>query len=262
MKPLAGKILRISALTLVVTVSLFPLVWMIIQSLKGQGRDWSLQSYADVWNSGLFGRYFFNSVFVALCVTCGNLIFCSLTGYFFARQKFPYKNLIFASVLLTLIIPAQIVMVPMYVMMHAWGWLDTYWALIVPWLVNPFGVFLMKQYFESLPASIEESAKLDGANDWLILFKIVMPIAKPALAVLGIYIFVNNWNQFLFPFLLVDSDTMRTLPVGLAFYSGYQDIDVRHLMAGASIASVPMILVFLIFQKQIIAGLVAGSIKE
>ncbi|MBX7150266.1 carbohydrate ABC transporter permease [bacterium] len=258
----AGKIFRIAALTLTVGASLFPLIWMLGQSLKGYTQGWSFQSYVDVWNSGLFGRYFFNSVLVALCVTCGNLLFCSLTGYFFARQKFPYKNLIFASVLLTLIIPAQIVMVPMYVMMHAWGWLDSYWALIVPWLVNPFGIFLMKQYFESLPVSIEESAKLDGANDWSILFKIVMPIAKPALAVLGIYIFVNNWNQFLFPFLFVDSDTMRTLPVGLAFYSGYQDIDIRHLMAGASIASIPMILVFLIFQRQIIAGLVAGSIKE
>ena len=120
----------------------------------------------------------------------------------------------------------------------------------------------MKQYFESLPISIEESAKMDGANDWIILFRIVLPMAKPALAVLGIYIFINNWNQFLFPFLFTDSDTMRTLPVGLGFYSGYQDIDVPHLMAGATISSLPMMIIFVLFQRQIISGMTAGALKE
>lgn len=216
----------------------------------------------DVWNSGLFARYFFNSLFVSTLVTVGNLIFCSMAGYFFARQTFRFKNLLFFSVLLTLIIPAQIVMVPLYMLMHRFDWLDTYGALIVPWLVNPFGIFLMKQYFEKLPASVEESARMDGAGDLTILFRIIMPMAKPALAVLGIYIFVNSWNQFLYPFLLTDSDVMRTLPVGLAFFSGYQDMDTPHLMAGASISSIPMILIFLLFQKQIIAGLTSGALKE
>lgn len=172
------------------------------------------------------------------------------------------KNFLFISVLLTLIIPAQIVMVPLYLLLHWFGWIDSYWALIVPWLVNPFGIFMMKQYFEKIPVSLEESARMDGANDLTILFRIIIPIAKPALAVLGIYIFVNNWNQFLFPFLFTDSDSMRTLPVGLAFFSGYQDIDTAHLMAGAGISSLPMILIFLLFQRQIISGLTAGAIKE
>ncbi len=250
-------------------IAIFPLGWMIAASLNRHASSsfdfshfsFTLINYIEVWNSGLFGRYFFNSLLVSGSITAGNLLFCSMAGYFFARQQFPYKNVIFITVLLTLIVPAQIVMVPMYILMHHLGWLNTYWALIVPWMVNPFGIFLMRQYFERLPVAIEESAKMDGAGDFTILFKIVMPMAKPALAVLGIYIFVNTWNQFLFPFLLTDSDTMRTLPVGLAFYNGYQDIDVAHLMAGASISSVPMMLVFLFFQRQIISGLTDGAVK-
>lgn len=240
-----------------------PIVWMIgVSMIQHPSKEISFQNYADVWNSGLFGRYFANSLFVAGSVTACNLVFCSMAGYFFARQEFRFKNVLFISVLLTLIIPAQIVMVPLYMLLHHFGWIDTYLALIVPWLVNPFGIFMMKQYFERIPVSLEESARMDGANDLTILFRIVMPLAKPALAVLGIYIFVNNWNQFLFPFLFTDSDTMRTLPVGLAFFSGYQDMDVAHLMAGAGISSLPMIIIFLLFQNQIISGLTAGATKE
>jgi multiple sugar transport system permease protein len=261
---------RYVILSVVSLVAMFPLAWMVTVSFNRHasgGFDFSYFSftwnnYIEVWNSGLFGRYFINSLLVSSLITVGNLFFCSMAGYFFARQEFPFKNVIFVTVLLTMIIPAPVVMVPLYVLMVRLGWLDTYWALVVPWLVNPFGIFLMRQYFERLPVAIEESAKMDGAGDFTILFKIVMPLAKPALAVLGIYIFVNSWNQFLYPFLFTDSDTMRTLPVGLAFYSGYQDIDVAHLMAGASISSIPMIVVFLLFQRQIISGLTAGAVKE
>lgn len=254
---------RYSFLLLFSAACIVPIVWMIgISMVQYPEKEISIQNYADVWNSGSFGRYFVNSLIVSISVTACNIIFCSMAGYFFARQEFRLKNFLFISVLLTLIIPAQIVMVPLYLLLHRFGWIDSYWALIVPWLVNPFGIFMMKQYFEKIPVSLEESARMDGANDLTILFRIVIPIAKPALAVLGIYIFVNNWNQFLFPFLFTDSDSMRTLPVGLAFFSGYQDIDAAHLMAGAGISSLPMIIIFLLFQRQIISGLTAGAIKE
>lgn len=240
-----------------------PAVWMIgVSLMEYPSKQFSFKNYIDVWNSGLFGRYFLNSLLISAAVTIGNIVFCSMSGYFFARLKFPFKKVLFITVLLTLIIPAQIVMVPLYMLMHKFNWLNTYWALIIPWLVNPFGIFLMKQYFDKIPVAVEESARMDGASRMTILFRIVMPMAKPALAVLGIYIFVNNWNQFLFPFLFTDSDTMRTLPVGLAFFSGYQDIDTAHLMAGAGISSIPMILIFFLFQKQIISGLTSGALKE
>ena len=254
---------RHSLLFTVCILCIAPVAWMIGVSLvEYPEKTFSFGNYVEVWNSGLFGRYFFNSLIVSIAVTAGNIVFCSMAGYFFARQNFRYKNVLFITVLLTLIIPGQIVMIPLYMLMDHFNWLDTYWALIIPWVVNPFGIFLMKQYFEKLPVSVEESARMDGAAEMTILFRIIMPMAKPALAVLGIYIFVNNWNQFLFPFLFTDSDIMRTLPVGLAFFSGYQDIDTPHLMAGAGISSIPMIIIFLLFQKQIISGLTSGALKE
>ncbi len=242
-----------------------PFVWMVGVSVLTATGEFSIargiDNYLDVWNSGSFGRYFLNSLIVSTALTAGNVLFCSMGGYVFSRKSFPGKKILFFTVMMTLIVPAQLIMVPLYILMVKWNWLDTYWALIVPWLVNPFGIFLMKQFFDQLPKEIEESARMDGSGDWRILFRIVMPMARPALAILAIYVFIGSWNQFLFPFLFVDSDAMRTLPVGLAFYSGYQDIDVPHLMAGASISAVPMIAAFALFQKQIISGMTAGAVK-
>lgn len=145
--------------------------------------------------------------------------------------------------------------------MVSFDWINTYFALTVPWLVTPFGIFLVKQYIQQLPVEIEEAAKLDGCGDWKLIFKIVMPLSLPILTVLAIYTFLSNWNAFLFPFLFTNEESMRTLPVGLAFYLGKQSIDWGHLMAGASISSLPIIIIFLIFQRHIIKGLVAGALK-
>lgn len=253
-------------LTLTVALAFaVPFVWMVGVSLSTVSGVFSLKDgiehYREVWNSGSFGRYFLNSLIVSTALTVGNVLFCSMGGYVFSRKSFPGKAILFSTVMVTLIVPAQLIMVPLYILMVKWNWLDTYGALIVPWLVNPFGIFLMKQFFDQMPKEIEDSARIDGSGDWTILFRIVMPMARPALAILAIYVFIGSWNQFLFPFLFVDSDEMRTLPVGLAFYSGYQDIDVPHLMAGASISALPMIAAFAVFQKQIISGMTAGAVK-
>jgi len=260
-------------LTLLVLTMLFPLFWMISVSLRSDGGyissfldiipdELTLQNYSDVWNSGAFGRYFFNSMLVAGIVTLGNLLFCTMTGYVFARKEFPLKNALFVSVLVTLMIPTQVVMIPLYILIDQFGWFDTYFALTIPWLVNPFGIFLMRQYIQTLPRSLEEAAKIDGAGDFQILFRIVFPLSRPALAVLGIFVFMTNWNLFLYPFLFTDSEAMRTLPVGLAFFQGYQTIDWSHLMAGAGISAIPVILLFIFFQKHLIAGLTQGALKQ
>ncbi len=255
--------LRTAIALLISAVFLLPLGWMVVQSVRDpSGAAFRLvENYAEVWNSGSFGRYFLNSLIVSTALTVGGLTFCSMGGYFFSRSSVRGKPLLLATVVITLIIPAQISMVPLYAMMVQWDWIDTYWALIIPWVVNPFGIFLMKQFFDQLPKEMEESARIDGAGDWRIFFRVVLPMARPALAVVGIYLFVASWNQFLFPFLFVDSDSMRTLPVGLAFYSGYQDVDVPHLMSGAVISAVPMIAVFFVFQRHILTGLTAGALK-
>jgi multiple sugar transport system permease protein len=260
------------ALTVLLLANLFPLFWMLAVSLErgstliaGLADLWpeqpSLRNYLEMWQSGPFGRYFLNSFVVAAGVTAGNLVFCTMAGYAFARRRFPLKRTAFGMTLATMMLPAQIIMVPLYVLIVKLGWFNTYWALIVPWLVNPFGVFLMKQYIQSLPVETEQAARIDGASELQVLWYVVAPLARPALVVLLIYVFMSHWNSFLFPFLFTNEDAMRTLPVGLAFYQGQYSIDWPHLMAGSATMALPMIGLFLIFQRQIIAGLTAGAVK-
>jgi multiple sugar transport system permease protein len=252
---------------------IFPMAWMLLLSLREQPQSYatlydllsapfSFANYADALSSGEFGRYFLNSVIVATVVALGNVVFCFMGGYALARREFFGKRLALTTVLMVLVIPPHVIMIPLYRMMDAFGWLNTYYALIVPWIVTPFGVFLVRQYVMSVPTDIEDSARIDGAGEWYILFRIVMPLCKPVLTVLTIYILLSNWNSFLFPFLFTNDEAHRTLPVGLAFYQGKQSIDWGRLMAGASIAALPMLIGFVLFQKQIIQGLTAGALKE
>lgn len=254
-------------------ISLFPLYLMFITSFKPEGtlisamnelfpKQWTFQNFRDVWASGPFDRYFLNSVGIAMAVTVGNLILSLMVAYAFARRDFLGKKWLFGSVLLMMMVPTQTLMIPTFVLMKHFGWLNTYWALIVPSLVLPFNIFFLKQYLSQLPVSLEEAAKIDGANSFQILFKIVFPLSKPALAVVGINTFLGSWNTFLYPFLLTNTTEMRTLPVGIALYKGLHGVDWVHLMAGSTLAALPVIVVFLIFQKLIISGLTAGAIKE
>jgi multiple sugar transport system permease protein len=252
---------------------MFPMAWMLIVSLHERPQSYktfldlliaplSLVNFTDTLSSDKFGRYFFNSVLVATLVAVGNVVFCFMAGYAFARRQFLGRRVAFGTVLMVLVIPPHVVMIPLYRMMNAFGWLNTYYALVVPWLVTPFGIFLVRQYVMSLPSDIEDAARIDGAGEWYILFRIVMPLCQPVLTTLAIYTFLSNWNAFLFPFLFTNDSAHRTLPVGLAFYLGKQSIDWGHLMAGASLAAVPILVVFVLFQKQIIQGLTAGALKE
>lgn len=267
------RILLYTFLVVVAAGMVFPLVWMLIVSFHDNPErystllalvqaPWTLQNYFDAANTDAFGLYFFNSLLVATVVTVGNVVFCLMAGYAFARRQFRGKALLFGTVLGVLMIPPHVVMIPLYRMMATFGWLNTYWALIVPWLVSPFGIFLVRQYVVGLPRDVEDAARIDGAGEWYILFRIVMPLCKPILTVLAIYTFLSNWNSFLFPFLFTNDEAHRTLPVGLAFYLGKQSIDWGHLMAGASISAMPILLLFVFFQRQIIQGLTTGALKE
>lgn len=254
-------------------IMIFPLFWMFLLSVKEFPEQYSnffdllfakitFKNYYESFLSDSFLTYFVNSLIVAITVTIGNLFFCFLVAYAIERKKFVLNKYIFLSVIGIMIIPQHIIMIPLYRLIVSLEWVNTYYALIVPWLVTPFGIFMVKQYIQQIPLEIEESARVDGCSDWKILFKIVIPLSKPIFTVLGIYIFLSNWNSFLFPFIFTNDDGMRTLPVGLAFYMGKQSIDWGHLMAGASFSALPVILLFLIFQKKIIEGLIQGALKE
>lgn len=207
-------------------------------------------------------KYLINSFIVGAAVTVGNILFCFMVGYALSRYSFIGRNFWFYTVIFVLMIPVHIMIIPLYLLIFKLGLYDTYAALILPFLVNPIGIFLIKQYIDTLPSSMEEAARIDGAGEFRILFRIVMPLCKPALAVLAIQVFLTNWNSFLFPFILTSSESVRTLPVGLALYQGHQAIDWPHLMAGSSLAVIPVLVIFLLFQRHIISGITAGAIKQ
>ena len=259
-------------LSLILIVMVFPLLWMFRVSLlpaasglgfgKFLSTSFTLLIYYDIINSGNMLKYFINSSIVGIAVTAGNILFCFMVGYALSRYRFIGRAFWFYSVIFVLMIPVHIMIIPLYLLIYKIGLYDTYAALILPFLVNPIGIFLVKQYIDTLPSSMEEAARIDGAGEFRILFRVVMPLCKPALAVLAIQVFLTNWNSFLFPFILTSSESVRTLPVGLALYQGHQAIDWPHLMAGSSLAVIPVLVIFLFFQRHIISGITSGAIKQ
>jgi multiple sugar transport system permease protein len=253
--------LRIALLLAVFAVMAYPLVWMLGISLR-TGDGMGLRFYKEVWQAGPFDRYFLNSVIVVTLVLAGNIVFCTMAGYAFARHRIPGGRLLFFLVISMIMLPKQVILVPLYILMQKLHLIDTYAALTLPFTADPFNIFLIRQFLLSVPPDCEEAARLEGAGEMRVLFRVVMPMLKPALAVVAIHTSLINWNSFLFPFILTNTASMRTLPVGLALLSqGAHSIDWGHLMAGAVIASLPVVVAFMIFQRQIISGLTSGMTK-
>jgi multiple sugar transport system permease protein len=266
-----GLTARYLIATAILLATIFPFLWMLRVSFLPTGSTSSdtllsslatLQNYRDLFNQMNMGRYLFNSFFVGIVVTLGNILFCFMVAYTLARHRTLTNKILFVSVIAILMIPAHVTIIPLYLMCLKAGLYDSYTALIVPFLVNPIGIFLVKQYIESIPPSMEEAARVDGAGELTILFRVVMPVCKPALAVLAIQVFFTNWNSFFFPYILTQSDRVRTLPVGLAMFQGHQAIDWQHLMAGSTLAVVPVLVLFVILQRRIVSGITAGAVKQ
>lgn len=262
-----------SLLSIIAVLMIFPIFWMLLLSLKTYPEQYAniiqlikskytLQNYVDVLISDSFDIYFLNSLLVATIVTIGNVFFCTITAYALARRNFIGKTLLISTILGVLIIPSHIIMIPLYRMMVELNWINTYYSLTVPWLITPFGIFMVWQYIKLLPVELEDAARIDGAGLFAILFKIIFPLSRPILIVLAIFTFLSNWNSFLFPFIFTNDVAHRTLSVGLTFYLGKQSIDWGHLMAGAALSSLPIITLFLIFQKQIVKSMISGALKE
>jgi len=249
-----------------------PLIWLILLSLSDNpsagadvnellARGLSATNYSDILYSDRYDLYFFNSLVSSIAVAFGNCILCTVVAYAFARLQFPFKKMLFASVLVVMMVPAYVVMIPLYREIVVFGWINTYFALIVPFLVTPFGIFFLRQYISELPYELEEAARIDGASTFAIIRKVIFPLARPALIVLFIYQFLTTWNSFLFPFIFTNTEALRTLPVALTFFQGKQSVDLGHLMAGAGLSALPVLLLFIVFQRKIISGLTAGAVK-
>lgn len=222
------------------------------------------ENYGRLFEQVPIGRYFLNSVIVSVTTTGIHVILCAMAAYGFARLHFPHKNKIFFLFLMTLMIPPYVNIVPLFFLMKTFHWIDTFWALIVPGLFGAFGVFLLRQWFQGLPKELEDAARIDGCNPWQIFWRIALPLAAPALSALAIFVFITSWNSFMWPLIITNSESMRTLPVGIAaLKSSFRDTtDWTVLMAAGTLAILPVVIVFLIGQKQFMRGLFTGGVKE
>src|SRR5690606_19182103 len=201
------------------------------------------------------------SLIVSVGTTAAVLFFCSLVGYVLALLRFPGKNIIFIAILSTLMIPTEMLIIPWYVMAADLGWLNTHWGLIFPGLIPGFGVFLMRQFFSTLPRELFDAARMDGVSEPGLFLRIGMPLVGPGLAALGIFAFIGNWNAYLWPLIAGQSPTMRTVPVGISLFSGEAGAAWHLIMAASSLAIAPVLIVFVLLQRQIIEGVVLSGIK-
>lgn len=273
-----GPLQRIAAylvLLLLSLVTILPFVFMLLVSLDGKG-EWgwaptapprlipdppTLRFYTYVLSAFNFVRYFLNSVIMTLGITLGNLVFGTLAGYAFARIKFRGRELIFAALLGTLMVPGESLVIPQYLIVQRLGWLNTYAGLIVPSMVSVFGIFLMREFIRTIPASLEEAAMIDGCSRLGVFFRIILPLMKPALVTLAIITFVQTWNTFLWPLIVAQRESMFTLQIGLASFREQRAAEWSALMAGTAIAMLPTTILFLSLQRYYIQGLVMGATK-
>ena len=224
----------------------------------------TLDNYVNVFEKIPLWKYFVNSLFVALVTTFGQVIISAMAGYAFARMTFKYRDLLFLIILITMLVPPQVNIIPLFFLMRQFHWINTYQALILPGLFGGFGIFLMRQYFLGLPKDLEESAKIDGCNIFTTFFKIALPLAIPAISTLAIFTFVSSWNSFMWPLIVTNTESMRTLPVGLAIFKGsFREITLwGDLLACSVICTIPVIGVFLLGKKYFINDILQGGVKE
>jgi len=209
-------------------------------------------NYIWIWTS--------NSVIVAASGMLGNVIFCSMAGYAFAKKEFPGKRIFFWAIVSIMMTSTQIIMVPLFMQIRDMGVLNTYWALLLPILVSPLAVFLTKQFMQTIPNDLLEAARIDGCSEWRTYWSIIVPVSMPVLAIVGIFGFITQWNDFLWPLLITESQNMRTLQVGLASMQ-LQNVDYGLVLAGATWTMAPIVILFVAFQRFFVKGLTIGAVK-
>jgi multiple sugar transport system permease protein len=247
-------------------------VWMLVTSVETlpetrqfppklipSGIHW--QNYPDALDAAPFGRFFANSLTVTLASVLGNLVFCSLAGYAFARLRFVGRDVLFVVLLATLMVPFQVTMIPTFLIVQKLGLVNSLGALILPNLVTPFGIFLLRQFFRTLPIELEEAARVDGCSRLGVLVRIVLPLSMPALATLAIVTFLWTWNDFLWPLIVITSTQHSTVQLGLASFQGAHQTNWSLLMAGNVMALAPMLFVFVVAQRWFVESLAATGVK-
>jgi multiple sugar transport system permease protein len=287
------RILKTSLFYLILTIGaatmIFPFLWMVLTSVKPESEIfartltlhnllpsvWKWDNYTRAMQAAPFGRYFWNTVVIAVGGTGLMLIISSMAAYAFARLRFPGRQAIFIALLATMMIPAQVTMIPSFIILRhiplfggndllgngGHGWLNNYLGLIVPGTAGAFGIFMLRQFFQGLPRDLEDAARIDGANEFTIYWRLILPLSTPVLAALGTFGFTARWNDFLGPLLIMSEDSMKTLQPGLQVFQSQYGAQWDLLMAGTVLVTLPVILVFLFGQRYFVSGITLGGVK-
>jgi multiple sugar transport system permease protein len=266
-------VLTVILLLIGAAVMIAPFAWLIQVAFSASARAYqlpplffptspTLNNFVNVFNEVPYLQFVRNSFFIAAFITAGQLITCPLAAYPFARLNFPGKNVLFIVLLATLMIPAQVTIVPLFILMRQIGLYNTPWAVIVPALISPFGVFLLRQYFMTIPTELEDAARIDGASYLTIFWRIIMPLSLPALMTLGIITFVFWWNEYFTPLVMIRDQALQVLPVGITLLQGrFSAGAVGNVAAGVTMAVIPVLVVFLLLQRNIIQSIASTGLK-
>lgn len=267
-----GKLGVYLLLVILAVVTVFPFVWMFVTALKSPSEvfRWPIVlfphepqwgNFAEAWSRQPFTRFFQNTVFITIGTTLLTLFTSSTAGFAFAKYEFRGKRFLFMLILVLLMLPPQVTLVPTYLMVRSLGLVNSYFGLMIPGITSVFGVFLIRQYLQSIPNELIDAARIDGSNDWGIYVQIILPLLKPALAVLAIFTFTGSWNSFLWPLIIADSSSMYTLQVGIAFFSGQTGTEYQLMMAVAVVSMLPVVLMYLLFQRYFVASVALSGMN-
>lgn len=259
-------------LVLLAAITLFPFVWMIFTSMKTKGdilanpssllpQQFVFDTYLNIWNEVPFARYFLNSLIFAGCVTLISLVLNSMAGYAFARLRFKGRDALFLLVLCTMMIPFQVIMTPLFLMISKMKLYNTLLGLVLPRASDAFGIYMMRQFFITLPADLEEAGRIDGANEFKIFYRIMLPLCKPIFVTMGVFTFMGNWNDLLYPMLMTSSDQWRPIQAAIMLFSGKYAVEINFVMTGLLLAAIPTILAYLFAQKYFVEGIAMTGIK-
>ncbi|SOC44610.1 carbohydrate ABC transporter permease [Ureibacillus acetophenoni] len=259
-------------LTIGSLLMLLPFIWMISTSLKTPGEvmsmpptwipeSWKWDNYLKAWEMAPFLRYTLNSIIVVIVSTIGEIITTILAAYAFSRLQFWGRDIVFAILLGTMMVPGEMLLIPNFVTLSNLGWINQYEALIIPWLASIFSIFLLRQYFLGVPKELHYAAKIDGCSNFRFLWSVMVPLAKPAIVTIALLKAIGSWNAFLWPLIVTQSEEMRTLPVGLTAFTTEAGTNFELLMAASSMIILPMIILYIILQKYIIEGVSKAGLK-
>jgi multiple sugar transport system permease protein len=266
--------LAFAVLLLAAIVWLIPLAWAVDTALKVESETttvpvtwippsgFTLESFGEILAGGNMLRWYFNSFLTSSIITLAVVVLASLAAFGFSRIAFRGRRVLFFVIIAGLIIPPQILIVPLFTEMDALGLVDTYWGIILPQIAAPIAVFIFKQFFDGLPHELEDAARVDGASRFRVYWQIWMPLSRPAIAAVGIFIFVISWNNFLWPFIIVTNTDMMTIPVGIATVQSSYGVRYADIMASAILGGLPLVIVFLFFQRQIVQGIANTGLKS